>query len=179
MSRSFENENVGKLLVALDVGYGISPGIEAAVEPGQDPAVLAQRLTDEIEAAVRRVLGDRIDGGLREAMPDWAVAHPLVRVHPRTGIILPEDERERVREESLAPLRAAFEAAEESRKSDAEANADNGTFGWWRVSGIRHAALVKCSSAPEAVKKAEAHVQDWEGPEASFVGAELPDVFEL
>ena len=39
-------------------------------------------------------------------------------------------------------------------REDYSKNPDNGKKGWWHVWGIRHAAMVRASSAPEAVEKA-------------------------
>ena len=60
------------------------------------------------------------------------------------------------------------------------ANPHNGTLGWWRVEGIRHAALVKASSATDAVEKARDVVDpSWEFPESFWVGLEIPEVFAI
>lgn len=60
------------------------------------------------------------------------------------------------------------------------ANPHNGTLGWWRVEGIRHAALVKASSAMQAIENARDVVDpSWEFPEAFWVGVELPEVFAI
>ena len=84
-------------------------------------------------------------------------------------------------EESLGALRPQFEAADAERRKRADDNSDNGRLGWWRVSGIRHEAIAMASSAPEAIEKCAntGLVGTWEGPEAQFVGRDLPDVFSL
>lgn len=76
-------------------------------------------------------------------------------------------------------LQAAFREAEEDAKAALEQNPDNGKAGWWRVWGIRHGAIVRTDSAPEAVRKALAAgaVGDWEDPAAAYIGPELPDVY--
>lgn len=58
---------------------------------------------------------------------------------------------------------------------------NNGKKGWWRVSGVRHNALVRASSALEAVEKVEKKgaVGSWEYPSAEFIGTRLPDVVEM
>jgi hypothetical protein len=85
---------------------------------------------------------------------------------------------------SLAELQAI--AAEVAAKADAEriarmrANPHNGTLGWWQVEGIRHGAIVKASSAMDAVEKARDVVDpSWESPEAFWVAAELPEVIAV
>ena len=58
---------------------------------------------------------------------------------------------------------------------------NNGTKGWWTVSGIRHAAVVRASSAPEAAEKAKSAgaVMDWELQSVMFLGEDLPDVVTI
>ena len=60
-----------------------------------------------------------------------------------------------------------------------DGNPNNGRAGWWRVSGIRHAAIARASCAREAVEKATSAglVGDWENPVAEYWTEELPDVF--
>jgi len=74
-------------------------------------------------------------------------------------------------------LRPHFEAEEAARNQRASDNPNNGTLGYWLVSGVRHEARTQASSAAEAIEKCSAVVQDWESPEAEFIGIELPDVF--
>lgn len=57
-------------------------------------------------------------------------------------------------------------------------NPHNGTLGWWSVIGVRHAAVARASSAIEAVEKAKRFVEDWESPEAYWIGVDLPGVFQ-
>lgn len=56
----------------------------------------------------------------------------------------------------------------------------NGTQGLWRVSGVRHNAIIRASSAPEAVEKAlkAKVVGDWELLDAEFIGVEMPNIYE-
>ena len=51
--------------------------------------------------------------------------------------------------------------------------------GWWRVYGLRHAAIVKATSAEDAIAKADGIVDEWEDPVAHYIGEELPEVFTL
>jgi hypothetical protein len=79
---------------------------------------------------------------------------------------------------SLEPLQKSFQEADERMKREHESDPNNGKLGYWQVSGIRHNAVVKASSAMEALKKAEGHVNDWEMPRAQFLGEQMPDVYE-
>ena len=76
-------------------------------------------------------------------------------------------------------LKAAFREDEEQRKERIDSNPNNGRFGWWRVSGIRHSAIARAASARDAVDKAlnAGFIDDWEDPEAEFWTEKLPDVF--
>lgn len=73
--------------------------------------------------------------------------------------------------------RSDFEAADAARKQRAADNPHNGTLGYWLVSGVRHEARTRASSAAEAIEKCSEVVDSWESPEAEFIGVELPDVF--
>jgi hypothetical protein len=86
--------------------------------------------------------------------------------------------------DGLAELRGI--AGRSWAKSDAEriarmqSNPHNGTLGWWRVDGVRHSAIVRASSAMEAVDRADMWVsKSWESPEARWIGTELPEVFAV
>jgi len=80
-------------------------------------------------------------------------------------------------DELAAALRPCFQAADEKRRERLANHPDNGKHGYWRVTGLRHHATTRASSAQEAVDKCSERVNDWEGPEAVFIGEELPDVF--
>lgn len=80
-------------------------------------------------------------------------------------------------EDIAETLRPHFESAAAERQQRAEANPNNGTFGYWRVSGVRHEARTRATSAAEAIEKCRKVVARWESPEAEFIGIELPDVF--
>jgi len=54
---------------------------------------------------------------------------------------------------------------------------DNGRTGYWSVTGMRHNAIVKASSALEAVERAKEIVQDWELVSAEFLGENMPDIY--
>lgn len=76
-------------------------------------------------------------------------------------------------------IAAAMNKSDRARIARMDSDPNNGRAGWWKVSGLRHCALARASSAGEAVQKASELVGDWEGPEASFWCAELPEVFTL
>lgn len=91
---------------------------------------------------------------------------------------------------SLAEVIARFDTPEWRKHCDEAAaerqrvldeNPDNGRIGWWHVDGIRHSALVRASSAREAVDKAlvDGAVGDWESPSARYMSDTLPDVVSL
>lgn len=80
-------------------------------------------------------------------------------------------------QKSLEPLQASFREAEERTRKEHESDPNNGKLGYWEVLGIRHNAVVKASSAMEALKKSKSHIDDWEMPKAKFLGEQLPDVY--
>ena len=77
----------------------------------------------------------------------------------------------------MADLRGVFVESNLARQARIDNHPDNGKEGYWLVEGVRHDARTKASSAREAIDKCSGEVDDWESPEASFIGAELPEVF--
>jgi len=61
-----------------------------------------------------------------------------------------------------------------------ENDPNNGIQGFWAVEGVRHKAIIRASSASEAVEKAlkSGAVRDWELLDVNFVGSEVPDVYK-
>ena len=82
---------------------------------------------------------------------------------------------------TLAELGKGWRACDRARKRALEKDPNNGRKGWWAVRGLRHSAIVRASSAPEAVGKAEkaGAVGDWESGDAQFLGEGLPDVVRI
>ena len=80
-------------------------------------------------------------------------------------------------DELAAQLRPGFEKAAKERDARIDGHPCNGRLGYWLVAGIRHEARTRASSAAEAIEKCGGVVQEWESPEAEFIGEELPDVF--
>ena len=74
---------------------------------------------------------------------------------------------------------SVFDEDDAERLNRIATNPNNGRSGWWRVTGLRHSAFARASSASEAIKKAiDAEIiGDWEDPDADFWVEELPDVF--
>lgn len=166
------DQHVGELLIALDISSGTSPAVEAVLPAGADAAQVAQSIEAEFVETLRRRLG-----------PTLQFRHlPLrVRVNPRSGIIAPRDERERIDAAGRAEWSAMWDEQAEHLRERMATHPDNGRLGFWRVEGMRHRAIVRASSAPEAIEKAlEAGVVgDWEDAEADFIGEEMPDVWPL
>ena len=53
----------------------------------------------------------------------------------------------------------------------------DGTFGWWRVDGLRHSAIVHCTSAQGAIIRADDEElvdKSWEMPMTTWIGERLP-----
>jgi hypothetical protein len=82
--------------------------------------------------------------------------------------------------ECMARASAAAAKSDAERIARMQADPHNGTLGWWRVDGVRHSAIVRASSAMEAVDKADMWVsKSWESPKARWIGTELPEVFAV
>jgi hypothetical protein len=82
-------------------------------------------------------------------------------------------------EENRKILSDAYAESEVRRQKELESNPNNGKQGLWLVTGVRHKAIVKASSAIEATDKAEntGTVGDWEFSDAEYIGEQLPDVY--
>lgn len=63
--------------------------------------------------------------------------------------------------------------------AQAEQHPENGKQGFWKVEGIRHAALVQTDSALKAIELASEIVGDWELCDVRYLGASLPLVFGI
>jgi len=79
----------------------------------------------------------------------------------------------------LHKVKDLFEADCKALEEALADNPHNGTEGWWKVSGVRHSALVKASSAPQAKEISSDVVGDWEVLKVEFLGKELPNVLRL
>lgn len=79
-------------------------------------------------------------------------------------------------QETVGP---AMRRADDDRKRRLSEHPNNGTLGYWLVTGIRHDARCRAITATEAVQKCidAGAVGDWESPEAEFLGTQLPEVF--
>lgn len=77
----------------------------------------------------------------------------------------------------MADLQGSFAESNRARRDRIDSHPDNGKEGYWLVEGVRHDARTKASSAREAIEKCKGEVDDWESPEATFIGEELPEVF--
>lgn len=164
-----QDEHVGKQLLALDFRCGCSPAFEAIIDPRLTPEVLAKKLRDKLEDAVKEVIGEQYK---------WVVPFEII-VHGRTGIIKSREERKAKFEQNLREVQEVFTEAHEERVRRLKEHPDNGKLGYWQVDGIRHNAIVKASNAEEAVEKAKEIVGSWESPDACFLGEELPDVIAV
>jgi hypothetical protein len=63
--------------------------------------------------------------------------------------------------------------------SHANDHPDNGKFGFWKVIGMRHSALIQTDSAKNAIELAASIVEDWELTRVEYVGATLPISIEI
>lgn len=61
----------------------------------------------------------------------------------------------------------------------AQHHPDNGKRGFWKVTGVRHSALVQSDSALNAKDLASTLVGEWEICAIEFLGTTLPEVFGL
>jgi hypothetical protein len=164
------NDYVGRKLIAIDINTGCSPFVEAIVDPCVDEHAVVAELQSKLESIIREVLGGTFN---------WTL-HPIsVALHPKTGIIKSAEERSAEFERMMKDLSSIFSDGDTIREDKLKNDPNNGTMGYWYVSGIRHGAIVRSDNALDAVEKAKDHVGDWENPSADWIGETLPDVYEV
>jgi len=162
--------NIGKQLVRFDVNTGISPAIEAIVSAQMAPKDVAYLL----EEALKKTVDD--------FFPQYKLTMEQVFsvsvMHSRT--IKPKEEEDKEKAENLAALGDHLNQVFKETTDAYADNPDNDKEGYWRVTGIRHSAVVFGSSAPEVVQKAinSEAVGEWENPDAEFIGHSMPEIFE-
>lgn len=165
-------EHIGKLFVRFDVHTGVSPVLEAILPPDIDPEQQAK----SFESALKGAIEQTFSGSPHRLTMDHLFSVSVM--HSR--IIESKEEEDKQFEKDRAVVGEALQAGfDETTDRNAE-NPDNGKEGFWAVWGIRHNAVVKASSAPEAVEKAhnaEKVDKTWENPEADFIGEEMPEVW--
>ena len=95
-------------------------------------------------------------------------------VSPRSGVIKSPE----VRAAEFDALLAELHEAQDAAPPRVLTHEKDGNLGWWHVDGVRHSAIVKASSAAEAVKRADEAdaVHSWESPDTDWIGEELPNV---
>lgn len=171
-------DQIGKLLLACDIGLGVSPGLRAVVPTNDAADEIVTKLNDAIFAAIDSVLGDH----------EYEL--PLLKnrgVVNRSGLsrepYLIKSAEEQAEERAVRD--AKWEEHQRTREEQYEKwldeHPDNGKMGWWKVEGIRHSALVKADSIRGALKLAreKGGVGDWESSGAVFIGENLPDAIPL
>jgi len=168
------DQHLGRKLVRLDYNFSVSPAVAVIIESGQDEHELAKSLTEKIEVALQELtLFHEFSCKRSETFGCVSVLS--------SAVIVPHAERTAAALKSWDDLANALAPGFERQRSELAAkhasDPNNGTLGWWRVEGLRHSALVRASSAAEAISKASCAVDpSWESPGAEFIGTELPDV---
>jgi hypothetical protein len=170
-------KHVGKKWLICDVGFHVSGAIRAITEPSVPDDATAKNLHDAVIAAVKSVLepllvpgSDIYWHGIRREDSPYGLD-----VQVSSGVIRPEEVEKAEWDANLESLRKSFaESRAASAKARAE-NPNNGTDGFWWVSGVRHETTVRATTAQEAYDKAIASgdVGDWEHPSVEFRGTDI------
>ena len=148
------NENVGKLLIALNLNTGTTPTIETIKDSNIEP----EKFLQDLNLAFKNLLEQHL--GVTKNVLNKPLEFSL---HTRTGIIKSAEERKKEWDTILDALHSI-------KEPEKAPNPDDGKTGYWLVNGIRHSAVVLASTEKEAIKNAEPDVQDWESPNACFKG---------
>lgn len=140
--------------MALNIEAGVSPWMRGPIPEGSSPEQIAAAVQAEINESLRRHFPT---GNAWQDVKVTAEAY--------------EDK----------PLRVVLEELHNALAENASPpmpweDPHDGVLGWWRVEGIRHSAIVRASSAEEAVNKSSDVVGSWESGVPTWIGEELPDV---
>lgn len=161
--------HVGRTLLAIDIERVCSPAIQAILPAGANPDDAVR----EFNAAFAEFMDEHFLPGKWE----WSLDDGRSRfvLNARSGVIKSKEDRIAEFDKLLS---AIHETQEASPPKPPPTHEKDGTLGWWHVDGVRHSAIVKASSAAEAVKLAEDAdaVHSWESPDADWIGEELPNV---
>lgn len=104
----------------------------------------------------------------------------IVPLHPeqdqsKTDYLLSSEQNTESLNETIEELEGfSFYSGEDSAK-----HPDNGKYGFWRVHGVRHSALVQTDSARDAITLAADMVHEWELTDVEYIGVQLPTVYRL
>lgn len=129
------------------------PAARMLMSPGSDPLGLQALLQERLDAV--------FDG-----LPlEWSLGEPSITV---------EGVPQQTAEEKLDAMRSLADALIEKHREPEHEEKE----GYWMVSGIRHGCLVWAASNTQALQKARDVVQDWEMPEAEFIGVK-PEIIPL
>lgn len=165
------DDHVGRTLLAMDLNGACSPTIQAILPNGVD----LNDVVRDFNAAFTAFMDGYFPGEW-----EWVLdnGEPKFSLHGRSNVIKPREERIA---EFSAMLARLHELQEKTPPKPPPTHEKDGTLGWWRVDGVRHDAIVKASSAAEAIDKAVKAdaVGSWESPDADWIGEELPEVMSV
>lgn len=163
--------------LALDVSIPVSPAIvlHAPVDCTETPDAIAKRL----EEALRHAIETLIPGASVQFVQPFEVkVNPQTDWEPRTSA-----ERRQFRAELFDQL---FQTLRQSCANTigalsaweiaAASHPDNGKDGYWSVVGTRHSAIVRATSATDAIDTAHASNlvdKTWEEPTTAYLGSEF------
>jgi len=166
----WQNKHVGQKLICIDIKSICSPALWAIVDKDVDAKKLVKTLERRLQEVVREVLGENIDWTMR----------PIEAEIVKEEIIEPQEIRNQKFNDAMKEIQEDAQKADDRLNEEIENHPDNGKTGWWYISGIRHEAHVKASSAREAIDKAikSDKIGDWEiCCVPTFVGEKTPEVF--
>ena len=159
------DKHIGKQLVRVDIEALASPAFEVILPAGMD----AEKCIGELQTKLRECIASHFDCPL-----EWSITEEIKVSVLCSTIIAPLEEREKAFKDFMMQIAVDGERQLQERMANGP---DNGKFGYWHVSGVRHDCYVKTYSAPTAIAKAieKGPVDDWESPSAYYIGDKLPD----
>ncbi|UFS72483.1 hypothetical protein LPW11_09880 [Geomonas sp. RF6] len=164
----------GKKVISV-TGKRVRPLLRVVVNPEVDgkklATVLTARVKEVAEAVTRSVATEVLE--YREYGLQFECSEEE---------ILPGDAQYQQEREATIVVYGEDNLPWAPHSSEIDNHPDDGTYGVWLVSGIRHSCLVRCvSTARQAWHKAldSGGVGEWEVYEIKFVGQDLPDVIRV
>jgi len=168
-------DHPGKKEIDLKV-KGISPVLRIVVNPDIDGSALAATLSVRLKECVAATIRETVNELLE--YQDFALDIECAREE----ILLSTVEYQTQREANMQQLRELELIPSVKRDEHIENNPDNGKYGMWLVSGMRHFCVVNgVDTARDALDAANAsgEVGSWEWPTAKYIDPAGPKVVSL
>jgi hypothetical protein len=155
-----QSSHTGKQCAHLNIGCHVTPGIRIVLKAGVNlPADFAEAIRAKIVALVDAEVDAIAEEFAWSSDDEIDVRAEQYELRPFREVL----DRIRPDPEQIARAKAAHDAA-------LDGDPNNGTYGLWVVSGVRHEATIDATTAREAYDRAiaDGEVGEWEAPTVMF-----------